>query len=75
MKGGTRPGAGRKPRPDDKMIRVSVSLTPKQYEWLKAQPGGMGDMVRYLILVGMRMEKEAMERAIDNGFGMKTYER
>jgi len=49
MKGGQRPGAGRKPRPDDKMIRVSVSLTPKQYEWLKAQPGGMGETVRKLI--------------------------
>ena len=49
MKGGTRPGAGRKPRPDDKMIRVAISLTPEQYDWLKAQPEGMAAAVRKLI--------------------------
>ena len=48
-KGGQRPGAGRKPRPDDKMIRVAISLTPEQYDWLKAQDASMGETVRKLI--------------------------
>lgn len=49
MKGGARPGTGPKPRPDDKMIRVAISLTPEQYAWLSNRPEGMGVTVRYFI--------------------------
>ncbi len=49
MRGGQRPGAGRKPRPDNKMIRVSISLTPEEYDWLKGRPDGMGRVIRQLI--------------------------
>jgi len=56
-KGGTRPGAGRKPRPDDKMVRVSISLTPEQYEWLSERPEGMAVTVRYFVLQAMSRER------------------
>lgn len=56
MKGGARKGAGRKPRPDDKMIRVAISLAPEQYAWLKAQPASMSLIVRVLILREMSEE-------------------
>ena len=55
MKGGTRPGAGRKPSPHT-MIRVAISLTPEQYAWLKAQPASMSLVVRVLILHEMSEE-------------------
>ena len=57
MKGGARKGAGRKPRPDDRMIRVSLSLTPEQYDWLKDRPEGMAVTVRYFILQAMSRER------------------
>ena len=57
MKGGNRSGAGRKPRPDDKMVRVAISLTPEQYDWLSKRPEGMAVTVRYFIESAMGIEK------------------
>jgi hypothetical protein len=39
MRGGKRPGAGRRAKEGEKMIRVSGRLTPAQYEMLKKAGG------------------------------------
>lgn len=41
------------------MIRVAISLTPEQYDWLSERPEGMAVTVRYFIEHAMSEERLA----------------
>lgn len=66
MKGRKRLRAGKKHEKHgpDGMIQVSLSLTPKEYDWLVARPEGMNVTVRYLILQAIGSEEIAGKKQI-----------
>jgi len=59
-RGGKRPGAGRPALYDEKLVPVSVWLTPSQIEWCKKKCGSVSTAIRKLI-----MEKESSEDSKD----------
>ena len=57
-KGGARPGAGRKPKPDGHLVPVTVKVHPTiaaRWKALGSTPGERADMQRAVIEAGMRV--------------------